>query len=517
MAVELKLRGGSSAETATFTGSLREVTVDTSKKTLVVHDGVTQGGTPLATEAQVNQISDNIIQRSELETVSETANSALQKANTVEQSLEEHLLNLSELETDTLTASVDQLTTDLSTTNSTLSNLSTVVDNTNADLSSLNEQGIGIWDTNTTYPVNGIAKGSDGQLYLCVQENSSVDPTSGDESYWVLIPATALALTSYTDLLFESVSDMQSGLSALSYQEGMKLKVQGESDKFTNYIVVSTTSDVDLGGGLWAKKLDVDSDSLSNNITDTKELSPQYQKLVDESRIIAHQGFNQISKTNTMMAFSNALNYGAQEIEMDIQVTSDGELVCFHDATVDAETNGTGAISSLTLAQVRALQFTSLSGTFLEDDKIPTFADLLDFAKVNNIFLWAEIKEYRTDADIALIVTAIENADMVGNVCLISSLTSDIQEVRSLNADIAVGKVSSAFDQGVFDDLKALGNAWYHLNYTSIQADPTVPKTIKDGGVGLVTFTIGSQFNVRKTKQANSNAFTTDWTIGRFL
>lgn len=96
MAVELKLRGGSSAETATFTGSLREVTVDTSKKTLVVHDGVTQGGTPLATEAQVNQISDNIIQRSELETVSETANSALQKANTVEQSLEEHLLNLPE-------------------------------------------------------------------------------------------------------------------------------------------------------------------------------------------------------------------------------------------------------------------------------------------------------------------------------------------------------------------------------------------------------------------------------------
>lgn len=94
MAVELKLRGGSSAETATFTGSLREVTVDTSKKTLVVHDGVTQGGTPLATEAQVNSLSGNLIQRSELETVSETANSALQKANTVEQSLEEHLLNL---------------------------------------------------------------------------------------------------------------------------------------------------------------------------------------------------------------------------------------------------------------------------------------------------------------------------------------------------------------------------------------------------------------------------------------
>ena len=43
----LQLRGGTTAEHATFTGALREVTVDTTKDTLVIHDGATVGGFPL--------------------------------------------------------------------------------------------------------------------------------------------------------------------------------------------------------------------------------------------------------------------------------------------------------------------------------------------------------------------------------------------------------------------------------------------------------------------------------------
>jgi len=44
MSTQLKLRGGTTAEHSTFTGAAREVTVDTDKNTLIVHDGVTAGG-----------------------------------------------------------------------------------------------------------------------------------------------------------------------------------------------------------------------------------------------------------------------------------------------------------------------------------------------------------------------------------------------------------------------------------------------------------------------------------------
>jgi microcystin-dependent protein len=54
MATALQLRGGTSAQHAAFTGALKEVTVDTTKKSLVVHDGVTPGGSPLPSVAEMN-------------------------------------------------------------------------------------------------------------------------------------------------------------------------------------------------------------------------------------------------------------------------------------------------------------------------------------------------------------------------------------------------------------------------------------------------------------------------------
>jgi hypothetical protein len=47
-AFALQLRRGTTAEHSTFTGLVGEITVDTTKDTIVVHDGSTVGGIPLA-------------------------------------------------------------------------------------------------------------------------------------------------------------------------------------------------------------------------------------------------------------------------------------------------------------------------------------------------------------------------------------------------------------------------------------------------------------------------------------
>lgn len=51
MAIQIQLRQGTTTEHDTFTGAVGEVTVDTTKDTLVVHDGVTVGGHPVASRA----------------------------------------------------------------------------------------------------------------------------------------------------------------------------------------------------------------------------------------------------------------------------------------------------------------------------------------------------------------------------------------------------------------------------------------------------------------------------------
>ena len=68
MATQVQLRRGNTTSTSTFTGAVAEVTIDTDKKTIVVHDGSTAGGTPLAKE---NSLTAIFVQ----------ANSAFDKAN----------------------------------------------------------------------------------------------------------------------------------------------------------------------------------------------------------------------------------------------------------------------------------------------------------------------------------------------------------------------------------------------------------------------------------------------------
>jgi hypothetical protein len=68
MATQIQWRRGNTAQTATFTGAVAEITVDTDKKTIVVHDGTTAGGIPLAKESTISSIYNH-------------ANGAFDKAN----------------------------------------------------------------------------------------------------------------------------------------------------------------------------------------------------------------------------------------------------------------------------------------------------------------------------------------------------------------------------------------------------------------------------------------------------
>ena len=54
MATQVQIRRGNNASHLTFTGAEGEITVDTDKDTLVVHDGSTAGGVPLAKESYAN-------------------------------------------------------------------------------------------------------------------------------------------------------------------------------------------------------------------------------------------------------------------------------------------------------------------------------------------------------------------------------------------------------------------------------------------------------------------------------
>ena len=70
--------------------------------------------------------------------------------------------------------------------------------------------------------------------------------------------------------------------------------------------------------------------------------------------ISAHRGGAAYAPENTLMAFRNAVRLGVDELEMDTQLTADGELVVIHDDSVDRTTNCSGTVGSMTLADIQA-------------------------------------------------------------------------------------------------------------------------------------------------------------------
>lgn len=69
----------------------------------------------------------------------------------------------------------------------------------------------------------------------------------------------------------------------------------------------------------------------------------------------AHRGGAKEGPSATLFAMRRALQAGADALELDVHATADGHVVCCHDPTVDATTDGTGAIAELSLAEVQAL------------------------------------------------------------------------------------------------------------------------------------------------------------------
>ncbi|WKA51590.1 glycerophosphodiester phosphodiesterase family protein [Planococcus liqunii] len=107
----------------------------------------------------------------------------------------------------------------------------------------------------------------------------------------------------------------------------------------------------------------------------SKVISKQeQQKMVN----VAHRGASGHAPENTMGAFQKGFEMKADYIEIDVQMTKDGELVVIHDTTVDRTTNGTGKVGSLTFEEIRQLDAGSWFSESYAGEKVPTFEEVID-------------------------------------------------------------------------------------------------------------------------------------------
>ena len=104
--------------------------------------------------------------------------------------------------------------------------------------------------------------------------------------------------------------------------------------------------------------------------------------------VIGHRGAKGHLAENTLPSISKAIELGVDGVEIDVFQCASGELVVFHDKTLEKLTNATGYIEALDLDSIQRIEV-------LNGFSIPTLGEVLDLIK-GRIFLNIELKGSQT-------------------------------------------------------------------------------------------------------------------------
>jgi glycerophosphoryl diester phosphodiesterase len=106
------------------------------------------------------------------------------------------------------------------------------------------------------------------------------------------------------------------------------------------------------------------------------------------TQIFAHRGYSSAFAENTMSAFIAAEKAGADGLELDVQLTKDGEVVVIHDERLDRTTSGKGFVKNTTFNEIRKLNANKNGNK----EPIPSLIEVLEWMQSNHMVCNIELK-----------------------------------------------------------------------------------------------------------------------------
>lgn len=172
---------------------------------------------------------------------------------------------------------------------------------------------------------------------------------------------------------------------------------------------------------------------------------------------IGHRGAAAECPENTLASFARALDERVDMIECDLQLTADGQVVVFHDWTLERTTNGSGVVRELPLDAIRRLDAGAWRDPRFAGERVPTLDETLDLV-LPRAALNLELKSRGPRDDARALaraaVAAVERRAAFDKVVFSSFDGACIEEVRAASPEARIGVL---WDGSAFAD--AFGRA----------------------------------------------------------
>lgn len=163
----------------------------------------------------------------------------------------------------------------------------------------------------------------------------------------------------------------------------------------------------------------------------------------DNVLVMAHRGSSKAAPENTMAAFRQAIDEGADWLEIDVQETADGEVVVFHDSDFMKLSGNPMKIWEATLEDLRGIDVGSWFDPKFKDERVPRLADVLDLCK-GKIGVNIELKYYGHDEQLEQrVAELVDSRDMASEIMLMSLKMAGVKKMKSIRPTWKVGLLMS--------------------------------------------------------------------------
>ena len=219
---------------------------------------------------------------------------------------------------------------------------------------------------------------------------------------------------------------------------------------------------------------------------------------------IGHRGAKGHVAENTIASIKKAIELGADGIEIDVFRCLTGEIVLFHDKTLDNLSNGTGYIEQKSLSELKELNILG------SKHSIPTLEEVIKSIG-KEVFLNIELKGSNTSKGSLEMVNKYVKSGKIklSNILFSSFNWNELVKLRSLDSDVKIALITGE------DPLEAISPA---LSLNAIAINPNYKKLNKDNvqkifssGLKIYTWTVNNKLDIIKVKSLKVNGIITDF------
>jgi len=199
--------------------------------------------------------------------------------------------------------------------------------------------------------------------------------------------------------------------------------------------------------------------------------------------IWGHRGAYDHAPENTLTGFQLAADMGADGVELDIQLTQDGEIVVIHDETVDRTSDGQGYVKDFTLSQIKKFNFNKKGITKPYRMEIPTLEEVFELLKPTSLTLNIELKTgviYYKWIEVKALETA-RKYDILDRIVWSSFNHYSIQKIKQLEPQAETALLCSGGILVTGEQCEKVGASALHPNIAQLKYPGLVEECHKRG------------------------------------